>query len=94
MQAWGKRNNRRSFKKLPLFIAVLSSLYGLPALAQEQPQETQDQAAALDQARPTAQEQAEPTASAQEATELDTIVVTGTLLNRPEYESTSPVQVI
>lgn len=89
----GNRKNRRTFNKVPLFVAVLSCLYGLPAMAQQQGGQNQETAAG--QSQPAAQEQAEPATSSKEATNLDKVTVTGTLLkNRPEYESTSPIQVI
>ena len=80
----GIQKNQRSFNKLPLFIAVASCLYGATAFAQAPPAE--DEAEAEAEA-----EQAQPAAR---ATELEKITVTGSLLRRVEYDSTSPVQVI
>lgn len=75
-----------AFKKLPLFVAVMGCLYGVPALAQDQAEE-------LDQVDPQEQPAPQPT-SAQQPTELDRMTVTGSLIRRVEYDSTSPVQVI
>lgn len=66
------------FKKVPLFLAVASCLYGATAIAQDQVEEEEQQ----------------QTTTQTEATELDKITVTGSLLRRVEYESISPVQVI
>ena len=73
------KRGRLLLRKVPLFIAVASCLYGASAFAQEQVEE---------------QEQQEQATTQQEATELDRITVTGSLLRRVEYESISPVQVI
>lgn len=72
MQYRGK--NARSFKKLPLCVAMLGCLYGASAMAQTAPTQT-----------PPAEE---------ETKELDKVTVTGSLLRRLEYDTTSPVQVI
>ncbi|HRO26086.1 MAG TPA: TonB-dependent receptor, partial [Luteimonas sp.] len=63
-------------------MAVATCLYGTAALAQDQSEEDADQ-----------QEQSAPQAPAQ-ATELERITVTGSLLRRVEFDSVSPVQVI
>ncbi|HRP35593.1 MAG TPA: TonB-dependent receptor [Gammaproteobacteria bacterium] len=76
------KRNHLVFKKLPLFMAVATCLYGTAALAQDQSEEDADQ-----------QEQSAPQAPAQ-ATELERITVTGSLLRRVEFDSVSPVQVI
>ncbi|MET4597723.1 TonB-dependent receptor [Stenotrophomonas sp. 2694] len=66
--------------RVPLTLAVLACLHVAPAFAQETPQQE-------------AASSSTPPAS-KRATELDTVVVTGSLIKRPEYETTSPVQVI
>jgi len=74
--------NASTFKKLPLCVALLGCMYTSTALA-----EAQQQAPQPDEEQETAQ-QARP------ASELDRVVVTGSLLRRQEYTSVSPVQVI
>lgn len=54
----------------------------MPALAQEQPKTA------------TAEQAADKKAEEAKVKELDRMVVTGSLLRRPEYESTSPIQTI
>lgn len=66
--------------RVPLTLAVLACLHVTPAFAQETPQQ---EAAS-----------SSTTSACKRATELDTVVVTGSLIKRPEYETTSPVQVI
>ncbi|MGQ4659107.1 TonB-dependent receptor domain-containing protein [Lysobacter sp. F6437] len=72
-------------KRLPLAAAVLACLYASSALAQDtgtpaaEPQQEQTQEEVQDTDTPV---------------ELDKITVTGSLLRRVEYETTSPVQVI
>ena len=75
---------RSGLKRVPLTLAVIAALNAVPAFAQEQ-------SGVDDQQDQNANEQAE---ASDEVKELDKIIVTGTLLNRPEYESTSPIQVI
>src|SRR5690606_26478176 len=80
---WGSlhmRDNtkRNIYKRLSLFVAVAACLYGPAALAQE-----------ADESEP-----AEASGETQQATELDRITVTGSLLRRVEFDSVSPVQVI
>jgi iron complex outermembrane receptor protein len=72
-------------RKLPLFIALASCLYGSAAIAQQAPAPTQDQTAA--QANKKDPKKDEPKT-------LEKITVTGSLLKRLEYDTTSPVQVI
>lgn len=88
MSSRGINPGKRSFRTLPLVMAVVAGLYAVPGLAQDS-----SQAEALDQTQPQAPQEA-PAAGEVEATELDTVTVTGSLLRRKEYESTSPVQVI
>lgn len=65
--------------RLPLAIAVIAALQAAPVFAQAQ----------------TADPEGTQTSSkSEDAKDLDRIVVTGSLLKRPEYETTSPVQVI
>lgn len=66
--------------RIPLTLAVLASLAALPAFAQESTQQDSSQSST--------------SSSSKRATNLDTVTVTGSLIKRPEYESTSPVQVI
>lgn len=66
-------------KRLPLAVALVGCLYGASAFAQE----------ATDQEK---KDQKEPAKT--EATTLDKITVTGSLLKRVEYDLTTPVQVI
>lgn len=76
----GKDSKRYGLRKLPLFVAVAGCLYGATALAQTAPAE---------------EEADEPAATqTQQATDLEKITVTGSLIRRVEYESISPVQVI
>ncbi len=72
-------------QRLPLTIAVIAALQAAPAFAQEP--------APADQSETQAQA-ATDTDSKKATKDLDTVVVTGSLLKRPEYETTSPVQVI
>lgn len=64
-------------RKLPLYVALATCMYGSVAMAQEAP--------AQDQAADTKKE---------EVKTLEKITVTGSLLKRLEYDTTSPVQVI
>jgi iron complex outermembrane receptor protein len=73
---------RRSIKRLPLTLAVIAALQAAPAFAQDQPT-TGNQ-----------EDQQTTQTTEQKVEELDKIVVTGSLLNKPEYQTTSPVQVI
>lgn len=79
----GNTNKRNVFKKLPLFVAVAGCLYGTAAMAQEQAADPQDAEQTQTEAQPQSR-----------ATELEKITVTGSLLRRVEYDTTSPVQVI
>ena len=67
-----------TFRKLPLCIAMLGCLYGGSALAQV--------------ARPTPPVEEED--KKEDVKELEKITVTGSLLKRLEYDTTSPVQVL
>lgn len=68
-------------KKLPLFVAVAACLYGNAVFAQDASTEAQDKK----------EEKASQEAGAKT---LDKITVTGSLLKRLEYDTTSPVQVL
>lgn len=76
---------RHNLKRLPLVAAVTACLYTTTVFAQD-PASTAEQEAAQ---TTTAQSD-----SQRSTTELDRITVTGSLLRRTEYESTSPIQVI
>lgn len=71
---------RHNLKRLPLVAAVAACLYTTTVFAQD-PASTADQ-------------ETESQPQTQSATELEKITVTGSLLRRTEYESTSPIQVI
>jgi iron complex outermembrane recepter protein len=75
----------KEIQRLPLAIAVIAALQVTPAFAR-------------DQSSPTPAGQATSTTddakSADKVKNLETVSVTGSLLKRPEYETTSPVQVI
>jgi iron complex outermembrane recepter protein len=74
-----QKKTRFAFRKLPLFLAVATSLYGVSASAQDQIE---------------GQEQETQQAASADTAELDRITVTGSLIRRLEYDSISPVQVI
>lgn len=87
------RNTFASLKLVPLAAAVFGCLYGATAFAQDpQSEEPQQQAAEAQQQPEQPQEQA--SAEPDEATTLDRVTVTGSLIRRLEYDSISPVQVI
>ena len=73
-----KSGKELRLRKLPLFVAMVGCLYGTAAFAQD--------------ATP-AQEEAQEEEQ-QQATTLEKITVTGSLLRRLEYDTTSPVQVL
>lgn len=81
-----KKYVQRGFQRLPLAIAVIAALQVMPAFAQDQSPAT----------APTNQStgSADKTKNTDKAKQLETVSVTGSLLKRPEYETTSPVQVI
>ncbi|WP_434029115.1 TonB-dependent receptor domain-containing protein [[Pseudomonas] boreopolis] len=74
---------RHGLQRLPLAIAVVAALQAAPVMAQDQ----------TDEAKNTAPKPAQG-AESRQAKDLDAVTVTGSLLKRPEYETTSPVQVI
>lgn len=83
---------QRGLQRLPLAIAVVAALQVMPVFAQ-------DQSPATDTSSPststtTEAQQAKKTEEKQKVKELGTVTVSGTLLKRPEYQTTSPVQVI
>lgn len=73
---------KSNFRKLPLTLAMLGCLYGSSALAADAP--TQD-----NQQEPKKEETKKA-----DAKNLEKITVTGSLLKRLEYDTTSPVQVL
>ena len=76
-------------KRGPLVAAVLACLYTTAVFAQEAPEPVSDEQEQEQQRQAEAQ-----TSASESAVELDRVTVTGSLLRRFEYESTSPVQVI
>ena len=75
-----KMSVQRGLQQLPLVIAVVAALQVVPAFAQEQSEKTETTS--------------QSATSSEKAKDLDTVTVTGSLIKRPEYETTSPVQVI
>lgn len=75
-----KYTRNKSLARLPLVAAVVAGLYGPAVFAQDPPSE------------PETEEQAEENAA--DATKLETITVTGSLINRLGFNSISPVQII
>lgn len=73
-------------QRLPLAMAVIAVLNAAPAFAQESTAAGSGQA----EVQSKADEKADPG----KTKDLDAVSVTGSLLKRPEYETTSPVQVI
>jgi iron complex outermembrane receptor protein len=67
-------------QRLPLTIAVIAALQAAPSFAQAQ--------------STTADPETQTSSKTDGTKDLDRIVITGSLLKRPEYETTSPVQVI
>lgn len=76
------RTKKNLLKKLPLFLAVLGCLYSTTAIAQDAPP-----------AKGQEEEKQEEKAN-QETKTLEKVTVTGSLLKRLEYDTTSPVQVL
>lgn len=74
-------------KRLPLAAAVLACLYASSALAQ-------DTGTPADTAEPQQEQTQEEPQETATPVQLDKITVTGSLLRRVEYETTSPIQVI
>lgn len=70
----------KSLARLPLVAAVVAGLYGPAVLAQDPPSEPENEEQAAE--------------NAADATELETITVTGSLINRLGFNSISPVQII
>lgn len=75
------RHIKKSPKKLPLVVAMVGCLYGAAAIAQPQSQQ-----------QPPEEDEAQQ--QPQTGQQLDRITVTGSLLRRVEFDSTSPVQVV
>lgn len=78
---------QRTLQRLPLAIAVVAALQITPAFAQ-------DQSPAAGTASQSTSSKAETKAEEKKVKQLEAVSVTGTLLKRPEYQTTSPVQVI
>ncbi|MEO5628524.1 MAG: TonB-dependent receptor [Thermomonas sp.] len=76
-----KISKATKFRKLPLCMAMLGCLYGGAALAQVAP-------------APATPEEQEAAKKKDEVKNLEKITVTGSLLKRVEYDTTSPVQVL
>jgi iron complex outermembrane receptor protein len=74
-----KYTRNKSLSRLPLVAAVVAGLYGPAVMAQDPP------------AEPETEEQAE---AAEDAQQLQTITVTGSLINRLGFNTISPVQII
>lgn len=81
-----QQTNKQRFKRGPLVAAVLACLYTGAVFAQDTTDAATDEQEA-EQVETQQQASADPV-------ELDRITVTGSLLRRFEYESTSPIQVI
>lgn len=73
-----KYTRNKSLSRLPLVAAVVAGLYGPAVMAQDPPTE------------PETEEQAEQ----ERAQQLETITVTGSLINRLGFNTISPVQII
>lgn len=81
---------QKGIQRLPLAIAVIAALQAAPVFAQNQSSATVSGSQATgssDTSKPVGK-------STDKAKQLETVTVTGSLLRRPEYETTSPVQVI
>ncbi|MEO9077685.1 MAG: TonB-dependent receptor plug domain-containing protein, partial [Rhodanobacter sp.] len=78
----------RGLRRLPLAIAVVAALQVMPAFAQDQAQ-----AADTSSQSSSSAQQSEQTKE-QKVKQLQNVTVSGTLLKRPEYQTTSPVQII
>lgn len=77
-------------RRLPLAIAVVAALQLAPAFAQDQSAVSASQSASS-----TGQAAEKNDAKQQEnVKQMETVTVTGSLLRRPEYQTTAPVQVI
>ncbi|MCE7031628.1 TonB-dependent receptor [Lysobacter sp. GX 14042] len=77
------RNHNNQFRRVPLTAAVIACLYAGSAFAQD-----------TTTPAPAEEPQAQQQQSDGDAVQLDKITVTGSLLRRTEYETTSPIQVI
>lgn len=76
--AFKKYTRNKSLSRLPLVAAVVAGLYGPAVMAQDPP------------AEPETEEQAQQSTAKQ----LETITVTGSLINRLGFNTISPVQII
>lgn len=80
----------KGIQRLPLAIAVIAALQVAPAFAQDQ----SSTATPASQAASTTDAAKPADKNTDKAKQLEAVTVTGSLLKRPEYETTSPVQVI
>ncbi|MDE2248858.1 MAG: TonB-dependent receptor, partial [Xanthomonadaceae bacterium] len=78
---------QRALQRLPLAIAMIAAWQAMPAFAQ-------DQSRATGTASQSNSDTAGDKDEEKKIRQLETVSVTGSLLKRPEYETTSPVQVI
>jgi iron complex outermembrane receptor protein len=83
---------QRGLHRLPLAFAVVAALQVVPAFAQDQSPaaDTSSQSTG----NTTSAQQTEAAQENKKAKNLEAVTVSGTLLKRPEYQTTSPVQVI
>ena len=82
---------KSGLQRLPLTVAVVAALQIMPAFAQDQSAPADANQSTTTTAQST---QAAQTEKDQKAKNLEEVSVSGTLLKRPEYQTTSPVQVI
>ncbi len=82
---------QRTLQRLPLAIAVVAALQITPAFAQDQSTAAGSAGQATSN---TANTKDLPKADEKKIQQLEAVSVTGSLLKRPEYQTTSPVQVI
>ncbi|WEN15878.1 TonB-dependent receptor [Rhodanobacter sp. AS-Z3] len=83
---------QRGLQRLPLTVAVIAALQIMPVFAQDQAPAAN--AASQSTSSTTTDKQADKAKDAQKVKDLESVSVTGSLLKRPEYQSTSPIQVI
>ena len=74
-------SHKATIRKLPLVVAMLGCLYGTQAMAQDAPAQGGN-------------DQAKEESKKDDTKTLEKITVTGSLLKRLEYDTTSPVQVL
>lgn len=99
---WGlsmTKFDQYALKRLPLAVAVIACLQMAPAFAADQPAANQAPTAATGQQTTSGSQDDQTTntndqAKEEDAKEFEAMTVTGSLLKRPEYQTTAPVQVI